>query len=284
MPHKLSVFISFDLEGVSGISSWKEVERNTAALKEARENATEEVNAAIRGASHAMHIRDIVVCDAHASGENLIIGKLEKGITVVRGTPRPYYMVEGISSAYDVLFCVGYHAMAGTHKAGMDHTYSGASIYRIKINGAQVGETAINAAVAGHYGVPVGLVTGDDRLIKEAKMFFGDGIETVTTKFGISRFAARCRHPRDVQKDIELKASKVMKKVKRLKPFTFRSPLRAEFELSNTLIADYAELIPGIKRTAARSLGYKARTILEFYRILRLVCSLGALARRGFSS
>lgn len=284
MPQKLSVFISFDLEGISGISSWKEVQKNAAALREARENATEEINAAIRGISQATQINEIVVCDAHASGENLIIGKLERGLTVVKGTPRPYYMVEGICSDYDVLFCIGYHAMAGTHKAGMDHTYSSASIYSIKINGTYVGETAINAAVAGYYGVPVGLVTGDNCLVKEVKTFFGQSVETVTTKFGISRFAAQCRHPHDVQKEIEVKAAKAIKKAKRLKPFTFRAPLRAEFELSNTLVADYAEPIPGMKRTAARSIAYRANDILEFYRILELVCGLGTLAQHGFPS
>ena len=123
-------------------------------------------------------------------------------------------------------------------------------------------------------------MTGDDRLVKEVKTFFGQSVETVTTKFGISRFAAQCRHPRDVQKEIEIKAAKAIKKIKRLKPFTFRIPLRAEFELSNTLIADYAELIPGTKRTAARSLVYRAGDILEFYRILRLVCGLGARAQQ----
>jgi D-amino peptidase len=281
MPHKYSAFISFDLEGISGIASWREVQKNAAALREARENATAEINAAIRGITHSVQIKEIVVCDAHASGENLIISRLERGVTVVKGTPRPHYMVEGICSDYDVLFCIGYHAMAGTHRAGMDHTYSSSSIYGIKINGTYVGETAINAAVAGYYGVPVGLVTGDDLLIREVKRFFGRRVETVTTKFGISRFAARCRHPHDVQQEIEAKAAQVMKNIKRVKPFTFRTPLRAEFELSNTVIADYTELIPGIKRTAARSLVYRAGTILEFYRVLRCVCGLGALAQQS---
>lgn len=280
MPQKISVFISFDLEGISGISSWQEVQKNAASLQEARANATEEINAAIRGISQTTQMKEIVVCDAHASGDNLIISKLERGVTVVKGTPRPYYMIEGISRNFDVLFCIGYHAMVGTRKAGMDHTYSSASIYGIKINGTYVGETEINAAVAGHYGVPVGLVTGDDLLVKEVRKFFGQSVETVTTKFGISRFAARCRHPHDVQQEIEEKATKVVKNVQRLKPFTFRAPLRAEFELSNTVIADYAELVPGIRRTSARNCAYRARDVLEFYRILRLVCGLGARAQQ----
>lgn len=283
MPKNFGVFISFDLEGISGISSWKEAQKNPAALRNIRENATAEVNAAIRGIRKARKDVDIVVCDAHASGENLIIENLDAGVQVIKGTPRPFYMIHGISSVYNILFFIGYHAMAGTQKAGMDHTYSGASIYGITINGTSVGETEINAAVAGYYGVPLGLVTGDDLLIKEVEMFFGKRAETVITKFGISRFAARCRHPHDVHKEIETKAARAVKKAKRLKTFTFRAPLRAEFELANTLVADLAELIPGIQRKHARTCVYKAKDVLEFYRILRLVCSLGLYAQLGFS-
>ncbi len=283
MPKNFGVFISFDLEGISGISSWKEAQRNPAALKNVRENATAEVNAAIRGIRKVRNDAAIVVCDAHASGENLIIDNLDTGVHVIKGTPRPYYMIHGINSEYNILFFIGYHAMAGTQKAGMDHTYSGSSIYDITINGTSVGETEINAAVAGYYGVPLGLVTGDDLLIKEVEKFFGKKVETVITKFGISRFAARCRHPRDVHKEVETKAARAVKKVTLLKVFTFRSPVRAEFELSTTLVADLAELIPGIQRKAARRCVYKAKDVLEFYRILRLVCSLGSYAQLGFS-
>jgi D-amino peptidase len=189
-----------------------------------------------------------------------------------------YYMMHGISKAYDAVFFIGYHAMAGTRKGGMEHTYSSASIYNIKVNGRSVGETEINAALAGHYGVPLGLVTGDDCLIAEVRKFFGKTVETVVTKRGISKFAAQCRHPKDVQAEIETKAARVLKKIDKLKTFRFKPPLKIEIDLANTLITDMVELIPGIKRVDGRKVLFKAKDILEFYRLVRLMCSLGGYA------
>ena len=280
MPKKINVFISFDLEGVSGVSSWRELKKESPSLNKIREIATEEVNAAIRGVrKSAKGIGEIIVCDAHAFGENLVIDKLERGIHVIKGSPRNYYMVEGLNEKFDVLFAIGYHAMAGTKRAGMDHTYSSSSIYNIKINRQDVGETEINAAVAGHYEVPLGLVSGDDLLAKEVESFFGSTVETVITKYGISRFAAKCRHPLDVQQEIEIKAGKVIRKIKKLESFSFRLPINAEFEVLNSLIGDVIEPLFGLKRISARKFVYNTRNILEFYRIMRLICNLAISVR-----
>lgn len=280
MPKKINVFISFDLEGVSGVSSWRELKKESPSLNKIREIATEEVNAAIRGVRKSTKgIGEIIVCDAHAFGENLVIDKLERGIHVIKGSPRNYYMVEGLNEKFDVLFAIGYHAMAGTKRAGMDHTYSSSSIYNIKINRQDVGETEINAAVAGHYEVPLGLVSGDDLLAKEVESFFGSTVETVITKYGISRFAAKCRHPLDVQQEIEIKAGKAIRKIKKLKSFSFRLPINAEFEVLNSLIGDVIEPLFGLKRISARKFVYNAKNILEFYRIMRLICDLAISMR-----
>jgi D-amino peptidase len=274
MPKTYNVFISFDLEGVSIVTSWREMNKDSPSFQAVRECATEEVSAAIKGVRKTRKlIGEVCVCDSHAQGENLIVQKLPRGITVVKGSPRRYYMVEGLDDHFDILFCIGYHAMVGTSYAGMDHTYSSSLLYGVKINGKLVGETEINAAVAGYYGVPLGLVSGDDLLAKEVERFFGHTVEAVVTKYGISRFAARCRHPLDVQKEIEQKAQKAVLKISKLKPFTFKTPIRAEFEVMNSLVADEVGAIPGLKRKSARSLTYKAQDILEFYRILRLICS-----------
>ncbi|KPK62080.1 hypothetical protein AMJ83_11675, partial [candidate division WOR_3 bacterium SM23_42] len=240
---------------------------------------TQEVNAAIRGIRKSgQTIGVITVCDSHAAGENILIEELESGVNLIKGTPRKYYMMQGISKEYDVAFFVGYHPMAGTQHGGMEHTYSSISVYNVSINGQYVGETEINAALAGHYRVPLGLVTGDNMLLKEVRKFFDEQIEVVLTKHGISRFAAQCRHPKDVHEEIEMKAARVMKKIQELKIFRFKIPLSAEIDLSTTLIADMAELIPGVKRIDGRKLIFRAKDILEFYRILRLVCTLGLYA------
>ncbi len=278
MKKPFKAFISFDIEGVSAITSWREYKKDSDNWNMIRNAATAEVNAAIRGIRQAKSNSAIVVCDSHADGMNLLIDRLEAGIQLVKGTPRAYYMVEGIDRSFDILFFIGYHAMAGTKKGLMDHSYSSSLIYRIMINGKEVGETEINAAVAGFYGVPLGLVSGDDQLSKEVKKFFGRNVETVITKYGISRSAARIRLLDDVVPEIEAGAKKACLKRKYLKTFNFKKPLSADFEVISSLIADVCEPLPGIKRVNGRRLRYQARDILEFYRILRLICNLGAYA------
>ncbi len=279
MAKKYNVFISFDLEGISAVSSWREMKKDSQCLERVREIATQEVNAAVHGIRKSgKKIGQITICDAHAAGENLLVDELDEGVNVVKGTPRKYYMMHGISKKYDVAFFIGYHAMAGTRYAGMEHTYSSASIYHIKINGQHVGESEINAALAGYFGVPLGLTTGDNLLVAEIRKFFGKNVETVVTKHGISRFATQCRHPKDVQYEIEIKAARAIQRINRLKIFSFKSPIRAEIDLASTLIADLVELIPGLKRTEGRKVTFRAKNILEFYRLLRLVCCLGGYA------
>lgn len=279
MKKKMNVFISFDIEGISAVSSWREVKKDSPSLERMRRIATQEVNAAVRGIRKSgQPIGMITVCDSHASGENLLIEDLEPGVTLIRGTPRKYYMMHGISQKYDAVFLIGYHPMAGTRAGGMDHTYSSASIYRVKINGQMVGETEINAALAGYYGVPVVLVSGDDMLIKEVRRFLGKTVETVIAKRGISRAAAQCRHPEDVQKEISNKAARAIARAKKIKPFKFKAPIRAEIDLADSLVADAVELIPEIKRTDGRNVLFTAKNILEFYRTLRLMCCLGFYA------
>ncbi|MGB9720332.1 MAG: M55 family metallopeptidase, partial [bacterium] len=275
MTKKINLFISFDLEGVSGVTSWKEMKKDSPDLSRIRKIATQEVNSAIRGVRKSgMEIGEILICDSHASGENLLIEELEPGINLIKGTQRNYYMMEGLNENFDIVFFIGYHAMVGTEAGIMDHSYSSSLIYNIKINGEYVGESEINAGIAGHYGVPLGLVSGDDKLAKEIKRFFGPQVETVVTKYTISRFCAKCRHPADVQKEIEIKAQRVIKKINKLKPFKFKYPINAEIEMINSLFGDAIKNLSGLKRMSARRFIFKARDILEFYHHLMLICDL----------
>ncbi len=284
MKKSLTIFISFDLEGISSVSSWREMKKDSADLARIRKIATAEVNAAIRGIKKSStNIAEILVCDAHAMGENLLIDELEKGVNLVKGTPRNYYMMEGISESFDAVFFIGYHAMAGTRNALMDHTYSSSSIYSIKINGMSVGETAINAAIAGFYDVPVALVSGDDLLAKEVRELLGDQVATVITKYGISRFAAKCRHPQDVQTEIEAKSAKALKNLKRLKPFKFKLPINAEIDVMNSLIGDALENLSGLKRITGRKFICRTKNILEFYLLLMLICDLAGYANASLT-
>jgi len=278
MDNKINIFISFDLEGISGVSSWREMRKDSADFMRTRRIATQEINAVVRGIKKIRNIGEILICDAHASGENLLIDELESGVHLIKGTQRNYYMMEGFNKNFDIVFFIGYHAMVGTPAGIMDHTYSSSSIYNIKINGVDVGETEINAGIAGYYGVPVGLVSGDDKLINEVKRFLGAQVETVITKYSISRFAAKCRHPVDVQNELELRTQWAIKKIRKLKPFKFRQPINAEIEVINSLIGDAIKSLPGLKRISGRGFVLKVKDILEFYRCLMLICDLASYA------
>lgn len=279
MRKNISVFISFDLEGVAGVTSWREMKKDSVDLLRTRRLATAEVNAVVRGIRRSDRIIDeILICDSHAAGENLLLDDLEKGVYLIKGTQRNYYMMEGINRNFDLAFMVGYHAMAGTENGTMDHSYSSSSIYRLRINGREVGETAINAAIAGFHGVPVGLVSGDDALVREARKFLGREVETVTTKYAISRYAAKCRHPRDVCRELELTAERAVCKARTLKPFRFRLPIKSGFEVLNSQIGDVIKKIPGLARLDGRTFSAEHRDVLEFYRMLMVICDLAAYA------
>jgi D-amino peptidase len=284
MAKKLNFFISFDLEGVSGVTSWSDMKVDAPDFLRIRQSATAEVNAAVRGIRMAgTKVDEIMICDAHSRGDNLLLDELEKGVHLVRGAPRNYYMVEGISEKFSAAFFIGYHAMAGTAGGFMDHTYSSSSIYNVRINGRDVGETAINAAICGHYGVPLALVSGDDRLVREARSFFGTKVETVTTKYGISRFAGRCRHPADVSREIEAKAERTARRLHNMKPFVFKSPILGEIDVMNTLIGHVISRLPGLKRLSGRKFSCRSKNILDFYTQLMLVCDLAGYANKILS-
>lgn len=276
----MKVFISFDMEGVGGVSSWRETARGGKDFDRVRELATQEINAVVEGVKkNGENIEEILVADSHSFGENLLIEELDTDISLVKGYPRPYYMMEGLNSSFDLVFFIGYHSGIGTHSGGMDHTYSPSTIYELRIGGKPMGEAQINAAYAGHFGVPVGLVSGDDRFVEQAKEAFGKEVETVVTKYGISRFASRNIHPQKVKELLRMGAQAAVKKAKGLKPYRIQPPLDVEIDLVSTLIGDLASLIPGVERVSGRQMRFHPPDIPALYCALMLIATLGRLAK-----
>ncbi len=277
----MKVFISFDMEGVGGVSSWRETARGGKEFNRVRELATQEINAVVEGIKQSGEkIEEILVADSHSFGENLLIEELDTDVNLIKGFPRTYYMMEGLDSSFDLLFFIGYHAGAGTQGGGMDHTYSPSTIYELRIGGKPMGEAEINAAYAGHFGVPLGLACGDDRFVEQAKRSFGEEVETVVTKYAVSRFASRNIHPQRVRELLRNAAQMAVKKTKVLKPYRIQSPLEVEIDLVSTLIGDFASLIPGVERLSGRQIRFYPPDIPALYRTLMLIATLGALAKR----
>lgn len=272
-------YICCDMEGITGISNFKEMEVQAAAVSKlmtAEVGALcESINASSRG--EAGRDIDIVVADSHSTGMNIAHGELCDNVRLIRGFPRAYYMTPGLDASFDAMFVAGHHARAGTALAGMDHTFSGSAIYAVELNGKEAGEFEINAGLAGHYKVPVAYVSGDDKFIEQASVHQEAlGFETVVTKQAIARYSAILRHPKKVFADIGRAVEKTLSERKWAgKYLAYRYPLKVRIELTNTVKTDMAALIPVLRRTGGREVSFEAPDFPYFYNMLcaiTLIC------------
>ncbi|RLF22920.1 MAG: peptidase M55 [Thermoprotei archaeon] len=276
----MRVYISADMEGIGGIVSAVQCHPREKEYEIARRLMTLEVLAAVHGAKKAGATR-IVVNDAHDGMRNFIIEEFPEYVEVVSGFPKPLCMMSGISSDFDVAFLIGYHSRKGVKASILDHTMSGTLIQRVIVNGEEVSELWLSAAVAGHYNVPIGLVTGDDKLISHAKEILGD-VEAVTTKIALSRVSAVGKSPIRIRREVEEAAMRAVKRAREgsLRPFKPSPPFSLELEFTESLVADLAEAIPGVERVDGLRIRYKTDNILKLYRIVELCLLLGIAAQR----
>src|SRR5579864_9303738 len=154
------IFISVDMEGISGVVDPAQLGPDGFEYQRAREWMTGEVNAAIAGI-RAAGPAEIVVCDSHGNGQSVLIDKLPDDVRIVRGFPRPLEMMQGLDDTFSAAVFIGYHASEWTPDAVRGHTISSARLLGVKLNGVEVSEGIFNAALAGHFNVPVAFVSGD---------------------------------------------------------------------------------------------------------------------------
>src|SRR5512143_376750 len=182
----MKILIAVDMEGISGVINWDQTDPAHPEYQRFRRIMTAEVNAAVRGALAADPTVEIVVSDGHANANNILIEELDTHARLNTGTNAPFSMVQGIGPDVQGVLFIGYHARAGTPNAVLDHTWSSKAVYNVWLNGVVVGEVGLNAAVCGHFGAPVILVTGDQSVAAEARALLGP-IETVEVKQASSR-------------------------------------------------------------------------------------------------
>lgn len=256
----LKVFISVDMEGVSGVIHWDDVSRQGDDYQLFRRLMTEETNAAIEGAL-AAGATEILVRDSHGSARNILPDLLRPEAELLRDwSGGPLDMMEGIDETFDAVIFIGYHARAGTPDAVLQHTMTG-RVYDVVLNGKEMPEAGINAAIAGHFGVPVVLVAGDLAIVQQAKELFGD-LETVSVKEGIGE-AAKMLHPKKAQEMIEEKTTKALKRLKDFKPYKLSPPFTMQVTFTKEERAHRASWIPGAKRTGDRSVSFTSNDFME---------------------
>lgn len=231
----MRVLIMTDMEGVSGIVVWDQVNGGAPLYEEGRRLYTEEINAAVRGAKSA-GATEIVVVDCHGAGRgwnfnSLVPELLDPDCEWVAHHPWSRY-TELLEQGCDAALFVGMHARAGTPDGVLCHTISTTTWHNLWFNEDLVGETGINAALCGHYGCPVLLVTGDEAVCREAGELLGDELTTVAVKRGLSRYSARQIPPARARQMIEEGAHRALSQRKPVPLYVPAKPTTITIELS----------------------------------------------------
>jgi len=268
----VKVFLSTDIEGTAGIVDWQQVLGPGAEYELGRRLLLAEVNAAIDGAADG-GATEIVVNDSHWTMQNLPPGELHARASYISGKHKPLYMMEGLDGSFDAAFLVAYHGSIGSERAILSHTYNPFAVYEVKLNGEVVGESAINALVALHHGVPVALVTGDRQTADEAQRFI-PGIEAVVVKESITRFAAHSLHPEVACELIRAGARRALERLGSLGPPAIELPARLDVTLLTADMAEMATWIRGVERTGIRSVSIEDAEPLRLYRTFVTVVAL----------
>lgn len=275
----MRVFMSVDMEGITGVVNRAAVMNTHPEYNRFRMLMTQDVNAAVEGAISA-GANEVIVADSHGWMHNIIIEELHEKARLISGSNRQLCQMGGIDDyKFDAVFFVGYHGREGS-KAVINHTLMGSAVTQIKVNGKEVGETALNAGIAGHYGLPVVLVTGDDIVAAEAIDNLGD-VETVIVKRAMDRFVADCLPPKLTHELIKNAAQRSLNRLKEFKPYIVESPVTIELTFKTTPEASICTLFPTITQTDSKTISIIADDYVTGFKQLWGCLILGHSADGG---
>ena len=270
----MKILISVDMEGITGVTNWDHVTPGHAEYARYRKLMTEDVNAAIEGAFDA-GAKEVVIADGHWNGSNILVEEVDPRGELNSGAPSPLSMMQGINRDVDGVFFIGYHARQGSANAVLDHTWSDTCVANLWLNDAIAGEYTLNAALAGHFGVPVIMVSGDQtacaQVVEQVGVF-----ETAVVKQATGRFSAECFAPDISHKIIYESAKRAVTRLAKIdspKPFILKSPVRVTVQLVSSDMADRAMHLPGVTRDDL-TLSFMAADMPKAYSGLRALVML----------
>jgi D-amino peptidase len=266
---KLKLYISADMEGVVGAVTGDQLGPQGFEYNRFREFMTEEVKAATEAAFEA-GATEIVISDSHGNGENLLIERLPKNVTIVRSWPRPLMMMQGIDETFDGVIFLGYHTSTTNMSGVRAHTISSARLADVRLNGTSMSEAGINAAIAGHFNVPVIMISGDDAIVKEATDLLGN-IEGATVKWAISFHAAKTLTPEAAYELIREKTKKAIARIKEFKPYKLREPVQLDVRFKAYRPSEMLSYLSIVQRTDSHSIRFIGRDIIEVSKFLEFI-------------
>ena len=272
----MKILIAADMEGITGVTTWDQVTPGHAEYARFRKLMTQDVNAAVRGACDG-GAEEIIVADGHWNGSNILVEELDPRARLNTGSPSPLSMMQGIDESVDAVFFIGYHARNGSPDAILDHTWSSKTVANVWLNEILTGEYGLNAALAGHFGVPVVMASGDQTACRQMSDLLAE-IETAVVKQASGHYAAECLAPQ-VTHDLIYEAA--VRALGRLAegnipdPFVLDPPVRVAVEFFTSDMADRASLLPDTQREG-RSVSYTAREMETAYRAFRSMVTMAA--------
>lgn len=266
---KLKVHISVDMEGVAGVVTGDQLGPAGFEYGRFREFMTKEALAAVTAAKEA-GATEIVIADSHGNGENLLFEQFPPDVTVIRSWPRKLAMMAGIDETFDAAVFIGYHASTSSLVGVRAHTNSSATLTRIALNGVDMTEGAWNAAIAGHFGVPVVMVSGDDAAVAEVRKVIGP-IEGAEVKKALGFHSARTMTPQAALTVIGDSVRKGLARRGELKPYKPNGPVTVDVSFKHYLPAEVLAYLPLFERTASHSIRFRARDMVEASSIMEFL-------------
>ena len=271
----MKVFISVDMEGISGITSMKQISSSGAEYGNARLLMIEDVNAAVAGALEG-GASQIWVRDAHGSAINILPEKLHPSARLVAGWAPVLDMLQGLDSTFGLVFFVGYHPGPPAAGGVLSHTFSMSLIREVTVNEISAGESLLNAIQAGVTGVPIGLVTGERGLREEIAPVLGEAL-FVQTKIGYGYQSALLEPVRECREQIRAAASAAVKRCLHGTGFPVYKPalpVRARVDYHRAEACAASLLVPGVEPIDTRSIRLQADSAEEFVRRFQLLCQV----------
>lgn len=267
----LKIYISADMEGLTGVVTDEQLGPTGFEYQRFRQVMTDEVLTAISAAREA-GASEILVSDSHGNGQNILIDQLPDDVTIIRSWPRPLGMMQGIDESFDGAIFIGYHASTNNLRGVRAHTMSSANITGLKLNGVIVPETGLNAAIAGHFGVPVIMISGDDAIIEEATDLLGD-VEGAVVKWATSFHSARTMTPAAGNKVIAEKVKAAVGRISDFSPYVLEGPVEIQVSLKHYRPVELLSYLKGVDRVDSHTIRYVGQDMIEVSRFLAFMTS-----------
>jgi D-amino peptidase len=268
------IFISVDMEGIGGVVTGEQLGPSGFEYARFRELMTEEANAAIAAAREA-GATEIVVADSHGNFQNLLPDKLPADVQLVRGSPRPHGMMEGLDATFDGVVFLGYHASTVNPAGVRAHTFSSATLADVRLNGTSVTEGAWNAALAAHYGVPVLAVSGDEAAVREVQSLV-KGVEGAVVKWGYGFHSARLLSPERARAAIREAVLEGMRRRPEIPLYKVTAPVHLEIRFKSYRPAEVLAWLPGVERIDAHAVRYTVKDMPEASRFMAFILNYQA--------